>query len=117
MTMGGNQKLKEFFNNYQLMEASAHDRLNTRAAQWYRKEIKAKSLGNSMDEPPPTFDRGREPAPIEVNNTYEERMAMNSGSDVPFGQPIPGMNDQGTTEGGEYSEDIKFVKETGKAAL
>lgn len=33
-----------------------------------------------MDEPPPTFDKGREPAPVENLSSYEERMAMSSGS-------------------------------------
>jgi hypothetical protein len=43
-------------------------------------------------------------------------MAMSGGSNQ-FGEPIPGMNNQGTTAAGEYDEDIKFVKETGAAAL
>ena len=47
-------------------------------------------------------------------------MAMSGGSDQ-FGKPQPGMNFQGTSQGtstkGEYDEDIKFIKETGSAAL
>lgn len=41
---------------------------------------------------------------------------MNAGGNQ-FGQPIPGMNDQGQSQGGEYAEDIKFVKESGAAVL
>jgi len=43
--MGGNLKLKEFFNNYQLMEVPPHDRYNTNAAAYYRRMIKARSQG------------------------------------------------------------------------
>ena len=78
--MGGNQKLKEFFNNYQLMDTPVHDRYTTNAAAYYRKMIKARSQGTTLDEAPPTFDKGREPAPFEKTESYEERMAMSGGS-------------------------------------
>ena len=40
MSVGGNQKLKEFFNNYQLMEMRAEDRYKTNAGAYYRRMIK-----------------------------------------------------------------------------
>ena len=47
------------------MEVPQHERYKTNAAAYYRRIIKARSQGSSLDEPPPTFDKGREPAPFE----------------------------------------------------
>jgi hypothetical protein len=37
MTLGGNRKMREFFNNYSLNEESPSARYYTRAADFYRR--------------------------------------------------------------------------------
>jgi ADP-ribosylation factor GTPase-activating protein 2/3 len=64
MTLGGNKKFKEFLKNYDLNEEVPGIRICTRAADFYRRKLNAKCNGNMFDEVPPTYDHGREKAPI-----------------------------------------------------
>ena len=39
------------------------EKYSTEAAEYYRRKLKARLESEEFDEPPPTFDKGRAPAP------------------------------------------------------
>ena len=45
MALGGNKKMKEFFQNYDLAEEQVSKRYSTRAADFYRAELVSKADG------------------------------------------------------------------------
>ena len=77
MTLGGNRKFREFLNNYQLNEEYPAARYQTRAADFYRRQLGAKCNGNTFNDVPPTYDTGREKALVAQSRTYEEIMQGN----------------------------------------
>ena len=46
MSMGGNEKLKQFYEEYGLMEEDAETRLRTEAAAFYRRKLEAEVTNN-----------------------------------------------------------------------
>merc|ERR1719424_58105 len=51
MELGGNQKLKAFFRLHKIADMPIVQKYNTRAAEWYRKNLRA--LAEGTDQPPP----------------------------------------------------------------
>ena len=76
MTLGGNRKLQEFLKNYELNDENPSIRYQTRAADFYRRQLGAKCKGDTFNEIPPTDDRGREKF-IAQSKSYEEIMESN----------------------------------------
>lgn len=70
MSLGGNAAFEEFMQQYQLDKSNQGDepmkhqeKYSTEAAEYYRRKLKAQVDNVEFDEPPPSFDKGREPAP------------------------------------------------------
>lgn len=54
MIMGGNNKLKHFFESYDIQYTSANQyKFKTKAAQYYRDQLKAQVENSEMPVPPP----------------------------------------------------------------
>lgn len=62
MFSGGNGKLKERFEKYDLFDQSVKDRYKTNAAVFYRKQLKSQVEETPLDEEAPTYEEGREEA-------------------------------------------------------
>ena len=56
---GGNGKLKEFFDRYDLNEESQNVKYSTVAAHYYKRWILAETQGEHFDEPAPLYEEGR----------------------------------------------------------
>lgn len=63
MALGGNKKLKDFFQNYDLNDESVQQRYNTRAADFYRLKLRSQGENIPFDETNPTYEIGREQVP------------------------------------------------------
>jgi hypothetical protein len=61
MEHGGNHKLNEFYDKFDLLSQDIKIKYNTKAAQWYRKTLAANAFGspNSFTEPEPDYDEGK----------------------------------------------------------
>ena len=77
MALGGNKKLKEFFQIYDLNDESVQQRYNTRAADFYR--LKLRSMGENIpfDEQNPSYEIGREQVPQDEARSAEQIMQNN----------------------------------------
>ena len=73
MALGGNARLKSFFENYDLHEENLQLRYSTRAAEFYRLELRSNSEMIPFNEEKPSYDQGREQMPPEEisDNTFE----------------------------------------------
>ena len=60
MEMGGNQKLREFFQRYDLNEESQNTRYNTVACNFYKKWLLATVKGDTFTEAAPLYEEGRQ---------------------------------------------------------
>ena len=71
MALGGNKKLKEFFQIYDLNDESVQQRYNTRGADFYR--LKLRSMGENIpfDETNPSYEIGREQVPQDEARSAE----------------------------------------------
>lgn len=67
--------MEEFFRNYDLNDESVDTRYNTNAALYYRNQLKCLVDDTAFNQVPPTYDIGREQAPIQNQMSYEERMS------------------------------------------
>ena len=78
MALGGNQKLKEFFQIYDLNDESVQQRYNTRAADFYR--LKLRSIGENIpfDEQNPSYEIGREQVPQDEARSTENLNQSNA---------------------------------------
>jgi len=56
MQYGGNRKMREFFQKYDLNEESVSTRYATQAAAHYRQVLKSAADSVPFNEPPPTYD-------------------------------------------------------------
>jgi hypothetical protein len=56
MQYGGNRKIREFFQKYDLNEESVSTRYATQAAAHYRQVLKSAADSVPFNEPPPTYD-------------------------------------------------------------
>lgn len=82
MALGGNEKLKKFFEGFDLMEESVQTRYNSVAADFFRKQLRMIVAGEGFFEERPSYEKGREEMPfvepvvenlIDVNNQGEEQ--------------------------------------------
>lgn len=67
MRLGGNTKLKEFFENYDLNDESPSSRYGTNASFFYREQLKNQCERVSFIKAPPTYDEGREQSLINTH--------------------------------------------------
>ena len=67
MRLGGNNKLKEFFQNYDLNDESPSTRYGTNASFFYRVQLKNQCERISFIKAPPTYDEGREQSLINTH--------------------------------------------------
>ena len=74
MQIGGNQRLFDFFRNYDLIDENVAERYGTKAAEHYRINLRSESDGLPF-QVGPTYDRGREQADSFHQTSYEERFA------------------------------------------
>lgn len=72
--------MKEFFQKYDLNEESVSTRYATQAAAHYRQTLKGAADSVPCNDPPPTYDEGREPAPISTQSRSFEEIKMQSPS-------------------------------------
>ena len=56
---GGNGKLKEFFDRYDLNEEGQNVKYSTVAAHYYKRWILAETKNEAFDEPAPLYEEGR----------------------------------------------------------
>ena len=56
MALGGNAKLKSFFENYDLHEENLQLRYSTRAAEYYRLQLRSVCENIPFDEEKPSYD-------------------------------------------------------------
>ena len=56
---GGNDKLIDFCDRYDLKALDIKTKFTTRALQWYRKRNEAQALDREFTEPEPTYEQGR----------------------------------------------------------
>ena len=59
MSLGGNQKLKVYFSEFDLLEELPQNRYKTLAADYYRKQLKAQVLGEAFLEDRPNYVEGK----------------------------------------------------------
>ena len=59
MQIGGNQRLFDYFRNYDLIDENVAERYGTNAAEHYRINLRSESDGLPF-QVGPTYDRGRE---------------------------------------------------------
>lgn len=60
MAIGGNKKLKDFFQNYDLNDESIQARYNTRASEYHRLYLRCMCENIPFGEKEPSYDLGRE---------------------------------------------------------
>ncbi len=71
MALGGNKKLKEFFQNYDLNDESIQVKYNTRVSEYNRLYLRCMCENIPFREKQPSYDYGREKIPIEEDRTAE----------------------------------------------
>ena len=78
MALGGNQKMREFFQNYDLSDESIEVKYGTRAADFYRLQLRSTAEGIPFNEPSPNYEEGEQQLPEDariyndVSNTGSE---------------------------------------------
>lgn len=82
MQLGGNHSLSEFFSSYDLMSEPMDVRYQTKAAEYYRKKLRAFCNDEKFDEEKPDYEEGRLPIEYRVKSS-EEMKDQISGSYVP----------------------------------
>lgn len=77
MALGGNKKLKSYFQNYDLNDEAIEQRYKTRAAEFYRLQLRSQCESLPFADKKPIYDLGREQLPTEEVRTAEEIMMNN----------------------------------------
>merc|ERR1719498_684291 len=67
--MGGNAKMREFFDRYDLNEESQNMKYSTVAAAYYKRWILAMTQGKEFTEAAPLYEEGRQQHAVE----YEKK--------------------------------------------
>ena len=78
MSLGGNLRLKKHFSEYDLLEEAPSMRYKTRAADYYRRMLRASASGDSILEEPPEKDKGRETIEDVIRTSEENSANSNS---------------------------------------
>ena len=60
MALGGNKKLRQFFDNYDLNTEELKTKYKSKAARNYRLELKSENENIPLASLPPSYDEGRE---------------------------------------------------------
>lgn len=60
MALGGNQKLKEFLSKYGLNEEIMQTKYKSKAAQYFRLQLRCEEQNVPFNEQAPQYDNGRE---------------------------------------------------------
>ena len=71
MALGGNKKLRDQFQNYDLNDETVQIRYNTKAADFYRKYLRGLSENIPMNEGPPDYEVGRAQIPAEEKDLID----------------------------------------------
>lgn len=74
MALGGNKKLKLYFQNYDLNDESVQQRYNTRAAEYYRLNLRSQCENMPFGDKQPSYEIGREQIPADEIRSPEEIM-------------------------------------------
>ena len=77
MALGGNKKLRAYFQNYDLNDESIEQKYLTRAAEYYRIQLRQGSEGIVYADKKPSYELGREQVPAEEMRSPEEIMQNN----------------------------------------
>lgn len=77
MALGGNKKLRAYFQNYDLNDESVEQRYTTRAAEFYRLQLRAMCESIPFGDKKPSYELGREQIPAEEMRSPEEIMHNN----------------------------------------
>lgn len=59
MEMGGNQKLREFLQRYDLNDDAQNTKYNTAACDFYKKWLLSMAQGETFTNPAPLYEEGR----------------------------------------------------------
>lgn len=76
MQLGGNHSLSEFFASYDLMSEPMDVRYQTRAAEYYRKKLRAFANGEEFSEEKPEYEEGRQRIEYKVRSQEELKDIM-----------------------------------------
>lgn len=87
MQLGGNNGLSEFLASYDLMSEPMDVRYQTKAAEYYRKKLKAFSNDEEFNEEKPDYEEGR--MPIEYKVKTQEELKQSIGGSGGFGSDEP----------------------------
>lgn len=81
MQLGGNNGLGEFLSSYDLMSEPMDVRYQTKAAEYYRKKLKAFANDLEFTEEKPDYEEGRNPIEYRVKSAEELKEAIGGGKD------------------------------------
>lgn len=59
MALGGNKKLRDFFEKYDLHEEEINNKYNSCAAEWYRGQLRSLGDGVPFNETEPSYEEGK----------------------------------------------------------
>lgn len=80
MQVGGNNSLGEFFSSYDLMSEPMDVRYQTKAAEYYRKKLRAFANEEEFHEEKPDYEMGRSPIEYRVKTQEELKEAIGGGA-------------------------------------
>lgn len=79
MQLGGNHSLSEFLSSYDLMSEPMDVRYQTKAAEYYRKKLRAFWNEEEFNEEKPDYEEGRLPIEYKVRSQEEIKNVIGSG--------------------------------------
>lgn len=60
MALGGNKKMRDFFEKYDLHEEEINNKYNSCAAEWYRGQLRSLGDGVPFNEQDPSYEEGKQ---------------------------------------------------------
>lgn len=122
MALGGNTKLQEFFQIYDLNDESVQQRYGTRGADFYRLQLRTMCENIPLSDQKPTYESGREQMPVSEGKSAEEIMENNppyQSADANAGGNQDSYLDTGLSyfnyAKAKASENVAYVAEVAKA--
>lgn len=79
MQIGGNKSMSEFLSSYDLMSEPMDVRYQTKAAEYYRKKLRAFANDQEFTEEMPDYEDGRMPIEYKVKSQEEIKEAVGAG--------------------------------------
>ena len=104
MQLGGNSGLGEFLSSYDLMSEPMDVRYQTKAAEYYRKKLKAFANDEEFNEEKPDYEEGRMPIEYRVKTSEELKAAIGGG-------PSSSNNDIWEQTKGTALKGVNYTKE------